>query len=191
MSLVFNTAEDLSKHFEGLYLNAYLCPSGIPTIGYGHTDNVQLGQRCTEAQANEWLRQDLAESYAAVDELVKVEITGGQREALADFVFNLGRGRLKDSTLLKLVNSGKFAEAADEFPKWCHGTDPKTGEKIKLDGLVRRRGAERELFLQGVNVAEPELPLPKIKAKGKAATKPQAETQPSPDLGLPDHNGGA
>ncbi len=141
---VCQDAVDLVKHFEGLYLTAYLCPAGVPTIGYGHTAGVSLGQTITEGQADQFLAADLAGAAASVDRLVKVMINPKQRGALASFVFNLGAGSLEDSTLLKLLNNGDYAGAAGEFGKWVHSTVD--GRKVVLQGLVARRAAEAALF---------------------------------------------
>lgn len=132
---------NLIKSFEGLYLDAYLDPIGIPTIGYGHTQGVEEGMTITEAQAEELLRKDLAEFESAVSEAVEVEIDENQFSALVSFSFNLGAGSLFESTLLKLLNQGDFQGAADQFPIWN-----KAGGQ-ELEGLTRRRQAERALFL--------------------------------------------
>lgn len=137
---VCQEAVDLVKQFEGLYLSVYLCPAGVPTIGYGHTAGVALGQTITAEQAEQFLTTDLTSAAASVDRLVKVALTPQQRGALASFVFNLGAGNLQDSTLLKLLNGGDYAGAAGEFGKWVHA-DGKV-----LPGLVRRRAAEAALF---------------------------------------------
>ncbi|MEG3859764.1 lysozyme, partial [Microcoleus sp. herbarium12] len=105
---------NLIKSFEGLYLDAYLDPIGIPTIGYGHTQGVEEGMTITEAQAEELLRKDLAEFESAVSEAVEVEIDENQFSALVSFSFNLGAGSLFESTLLKLLNQGDFQGAADQ-----------------------------------------------------------------------------
>ncbi len=144
-------AIDLVKHFEGLRLKAYLCPAGVPTIGYGHTAGVKMGQTITEAQADAFLAADLAAAAADVDRLVKVPLNGDQRGALSSFVFNLGAGNLQASTLLKLLNRGDYEGAAGQFGAWVKATvkDPKTGaaSKVTLLGLVARRAAEKALFL--------------------------------------------
>ncbi|TWA90683.1 GH24 family phage-related lysozyme (muramidase) [Azospirillum brasilense] len=137
----------LVRHFEGLYLKAYLCPAGVPTIGYGHTAGVRMGQTIDGLQAEVFLRADLADAAAAVDRLVKVPITANQRGALASFVMNLGAGSLQQSTLLRLLNQGDYAGAAAEFPKWVYATV--CGVKTRLPGLVKRRAAEEGLFRDG------------------------------------------
>lgn len=136
---------DLIKSFEGLKLNAYICPAGIPTIGYGTTrvngQTVQMGSIITESQAVGYLKADLQQFESAVNGAVKVPVTQNQFDALVSFTYNLGAGNLRSSTLLKKLNAGDYAGAADEFPKWN-----KAGGK-ELAGLTRRRNAERDLFL--------------------------------------------
>jgi lysozyme len=128
---VTQSAIDLVRHFEGLYLKAYLCPAGVPTIGYGHTDGVHLGQTITPAQADAFLAADLSEAAAHVDALAKVLLTDDQRGALASFVFNLGPGSLATSTLLKMLNVGD-AGAAAQFGRWVNATV--NGKPTKLPG---------------------------------------------------------
>ncbi|CAO3445692.1 Phage lysozyme R (EC 3.2.1.17) [Azospirillum argentinense] len=134
----------LVRHFESLYLKAYLCPAGVPTIGYGHTAGVRMGQTINGLQAEVFLRTDMADAAAAVDRLVTVPLTAQQRGALASFVFNLGAGALRDSTLLRLLNQRDYDGAAAEFPKWVYATV--NGVKKQLDGLKKRRAAEADLF---------------------------------------------
>lgn len=133
-------AKDLIKRFEGLKLIAYKCPADIPTIGWGHTKGVIMGDKITEAQAESFLDYDIHWANKAVDDLVKVPLTDNQRAALISFVFNLGKGNLMGSTLLRKLNTGDYAGAAKEFDKWVYAG------KVKLNGLVARRKAERELF---------------------------------------------
>ncbi|AWJ91401.1 muraminidase (plasmid) [Azospirillum baldaniorum] len=134
----------LVRHFESLYLKAYLCPAGVPTIGYGRTAGVKLGQTITAAQAETFLRADMAAAAAQVDKLVKVPLSDRQRGALASFVFNLGAGALQSSTLLRLLNQGDYEGAAGQFGRWVYATV--NGEKVQLPGLKRRRAAEADLF---------------------------------------------
>lgn len=131
---------DLIKQFEGLYLKAYRCPAGVPTIGYGHTAGVAMGQTITQQQADDYLRRDVRQFERAVERLVKVPLTQGQFDALVSFAFNLGEGALAQSTLLRLLNAGDYAGAAAQFDRWN-----KAGGRV-LPGLVRRRAAERALF---------------------------------------------
>lgn len=136
---------NLIKRFEGCELKAYKCPAGLWTIGYGHTGpDVRRDMKITQREANELLDGDILHFESAVNAMVKVPLTDNQFAALVSFAFNLGDGALASSTLLKHVNAGRFAMAADEFLKWVH-----IG-KVVSEGLKRRRAAERELFLKGV-----------------------------------------
>lgn len=134
---------NLIKSFEGLYLDAYIDPVGIPTIGYGHTQGVEEGMTITEAQAEDFLREDLADAEAAVSsDLVEVSLNSDRFSALVSFTFNVGSQAFADSTLLQLLNAGDFQGAADQFPVWNKGDGGQ-----ELAGLTRRRNAERALFL--------------------------------------------
>ena len=128
------------KQYERLKLEAYLCPAGIPTIGYGHTRGVKLGQKISAAQAEVFLDHDYEEAEDAVKRLITVPLTDNQLGALTSFVFNLGEGRLLSSTLRRKLNTGDYKGAAAEFDKWVY-----SGSK-KLNGLIARRAAERKLF---------------------------------------------
>ncbi len=138
---------DLVKKFEGLYLKAYLCPANVWTIGYGHTgSDVTHNLIITEEQANELLAKDMQKFEKDVCKLVKVELTENMFSALVSFSFNVGSQALKTSTLLKLLNDGKYMEAALEFARWNKANGK------ELPGLTRRRKAEKELFLTGISV---------------------------------------
>jgi lysozyme len=130
----------LTKQFESCRLTAYQDPNGIWTIGWGHTLGVKEGDTCTQDEADAWLTAELSSAGALVRHCVAVTLTQGQFDALADFVYNLGITRLRTSTLLRLVNMGMWAEAANEFGKWVFA------DGRPLTGLVRRRAAERALF---------------------------------------------
>lgn len=137
---------ELIKEHEGLRLKAYLCQAGIPTIGYGHTKGVKLGDTTTAEQAEAWLKEDVSDSENGVNSLVKITITQNQFDALVSFVFNLGSGAFGSSTLLKKLNSGDYSAAADQFLVW---NKVRVNGKLQIsNGLKRRRKAERELFLK-------------------------------------------
>jgi lysozyme len=138
------TAKDLIKQFEGCKLSAYQDVIGVWTIGYGHTGNVQPGQNITQAEADQLLMKDLGRTIAEVDAMVKVPLNQNQMAALYDFAFNLGVNALRNSTMLKLINTGQ--EASGEFVKWNHA-----GGKV-VDGLTRRRLAERALWLTSMSM---------------------------------------
>lgn len=149
------TIRDIIKKHEGLRLKAYPDPGsgGVPwTIGYGHTRNVKKGDVITQATAEHFLDEDMEEAYSIVDAAVKVPITRQQRDALCSFVFNVGGGNLRKSTLLKKLNAGDYKGAAAEFPRWN-----KASGKV-MPGLVKRRGEERALFLSGTDIPEPAFP---------------------------------
>lgn len=130
----------LIKQFEGFRANAYLCSAGVPTIGYGHTRGVKLGDVCTPEEAEAWLREDVEAAERCVNQTVAVPLTQHEFDALVSFVFNLGCGNFRKSTLLKLLNEGRHDEAAMEFRRW----DRAGG--VVLAGLTKRRLAEQRLF---------------------------------------------
>jgi lysozyme len=131
---------DLIKSHEGLRLDAYLCPAGVWTIGYGHTGTARPGMRITNEQADDLLRLDVEKFEGCVRNALQVEVTQGQFDALVSFAFNVGCGALRGSTLLRLLNQGDFDGAAAQFARWNRG-----GGQV-LAGLARRREDERSLF---------------------------------------------
>ncbi len=153
----------LLQHFEqgpkgGAALTPYRCSSGVWTNGWGNTIGVTAKTPAiTRAQADKDLARNVAQFERDVNELVKVPLTQGQFDALVCFAFNTGSDidaddiaeGLGDSTLLRKVNARDYAGAARQFDLWVNGTDPKTGKRIKLAGLVRRRAVERHLFETG------------------------------------------
>ena len=127
---------------EGLRLEAYEDAAGVPTIGYGHTKDVRMGDRISEYWAKELLRDDIEVAEQQVKEL-GVARTEGQLDALTSFVFNLGIGRLKESTLLRVIREGgSKQQIRKEFKRWVYG-----GGK-KLPGLVTRREWEAKRFFE-------------------------------------------
>ncbi|EMN1931792.1 lysozyme [Burkholderia ambifaria] len=133
----------LIKQFEGLRLARYLDAVGKPTIGYGHLilPNERFTHPLTPAEAEALLRRDLRGAELNLRKLLHVPVTQQQFDALMSFVFNLGAGRLRSSTLLRYLNAGARTRAADQFLVWN-----KAGGK-PLAGLTKRRQAERALFL--------------------------------------------
>ena len=129
--------------YEGCRLTAYLDSVNVPTIGVGHTLGVKMGDVITQAQAEEFLRADLEDAEYAVNKYVTVPLTQGQHDSLVSFVFNLGAGAFKGSTLLRMLNAGQYDEAADQFLRWNQA-----GGRV-LAGLTKRRISERMLFLTG------------------------------------------
>jgi lysozyme len=141
---------DLIKSFEGCKLEAYKCPAGVWTIGYGSTGaHVKEGMSITLADAERMLVNDLDRFERDVTWLAKVPLKQCQFDALVSFAYNVGSDidsdaiaeGLGDSTLMRKLNSGDVSGSAEEFKKWN-----KAGGKV-LSGLTRRREAERLLFL--------------------------------------------
>lgn len=130
------------KRFEALSLNAYQCPAGVWTIGYGHTRGVKQGQTITAGQADEFLAFDMFDAHKAVSRLVSAPVSLSMVEALTSFVFNIGANNFAESTLLRKLNAKDYIGASDEFPRWC-----RSGRNV-LRGLKRRRFAEAELFCE-------------------------------------------
>lgn len=136
----------LIKQFEGFRSKAYLCPAKVWTIGYGTTkypdgSKVKEGDVCTEKEATGYLTNDVKKFEKSVNSLVKAYITQNQFDALVSFTYNLGATNLKNSTLLKKINVNPLEPSIrNEFLKWVNA-----GGK-KLEGLVRRRKAESELY---------------------------------------------
>jgi len=140
--IISNEGINLIKSFEGLELKAYRDSVGVWTQGYGSTGpHIIPGSTITEVQAEALLIKDLSRFESGVNELVKVPLTQNQFDALVSFSFNLGLGNLKSSTLLKKLNGKDYVGAGNEFERWN-----KAGGKV-LNGLTRRRLAEKELFL--------------------------------------------
>jgi len=120
------------------------------TYGWGRAYGVQRGETCTREQADAMLLEDCHKAEGIIFDHVKVPLNIGQRGAVVSFLYNIGRGRkgVKDglielrngnpSTMLRKLNAGDYAGAADEFPKWANPP---------LAGLVIRRARERNIFL--------------------------------------------
>ena len=149
MSRNINEAgRELVKSFERFCAEAYVCPAGVWTIGYGHTGGVVKGQRVTVAEAEELLSRDLAVASCEVEEHVRVPLNDNQFSALVSFVFNVGGGNLQASTLCRKLNGGEYDAVPGELKRWVKAVDPKTGKKRSLPGLVRRRAAEAGLWMR-------------------------------------------
>ena len=132
---------NLIKHFEGCELEAYQCAAGVWTIGYGHTRDVQEGDKWTKDKAEFMLWRELEEEYEQyVNSLVTVPINQCQFDALVSWVYNLGPNNLKNSSMLRVLNEGKYDEVPFQMKKWN-----KAGGKV-LEGLIRRREAEADMF---------------------------------------------
>lgn len=127
---------------EGCRLTAYQDVAGVWTIGYGHTKGVKRGDRCSQYQAEQWLREDLA-VFEAVANRVKRIATQGQYDAVLDFIYNCGPGNFDKSTLKRYIEAGKASwMIQEEFLRWVHSGGRKMG------GLVSRRIWEAARFVE-------------------------------------------
>jgi GH24 family phage-related lysozyme (muramidase) len=132
--------KSLIKKFEGCKLEAYLDAVNVPTIAYGRTKNVKMGDVCTQEQAEAWLDEELHEYEGYVKDQVNVNLEQYQFDALVSWVYNLGPTNLSKSTLLKVLNDGKYNDVPAQIRRWN-----KAGGNV-LEGLTRRREAEALLF---------------------------------------------
>lgn len=142
----------LIKDFEGFRAKAYICPAGVLTIGYGTTGGrVRPGMVIEEKTAEQWLLEDVRKFEDGVELRVKVKLGSNQFSALVCFTYNVGLGAFEKSTMLRKLNSSDYLGAAAEFDRWVKG-----GGRT-LPGLVRRRTAEKKLFLKsdGALIQEP------------------------------------
>lgn len=146
-------AESLIREFEVGSATAVPSRKAIPDtngkwqIGFGSTWNydenrwVNSSDIITDEQAYRWMRLEIAEKQSLIKSLVIVPLTSNQFIALTSFVYNIGSTAFTDSTLLQLLNQGRYTDAADQFARW------KYSDGIILPGLVARRERERELFV--------------------------------------------
>lgn len=143
------------KRWEGFRAQAYPDPGsrdGKPvTIGYGQTRRngrpIQLGETITEAEAAQWLLQELARVAGVVEQAVKVPLNDNQFGALVSFTYNVGDNAFKSSTLLKKLNAGEYDAVPGELAKWVNN------DGKRMQGLVNRRAAEAGLWAKGAFVS--------------------------------------
>jgi lysozyme len=149
---VARRAAEFATPFEGTFLEPYKDPAGVWTIGTGSiwdrrnsppTRVTAETPPIDAATALAWLTEEMQEAVDTVARLVTVPISDDQRVALADFVYNLGSGNFASSRLLHLLNNGDYTGAAAHFADWT------LAGGHSLPGLVRRRAAERTLFMSG------------------------------------------
>jgi len=148
VAVISSVGLSLAAYYEGLKLDAYLDEAGVPTICYGHTKGVKMGDRATKAQCDRFLTEDMAWAQAVVRKSVTTPITQNQFDALTVFVFNVGAGNFNSSTLLRKLNLEDHLGAAAEFPKWSNLRDSRTSQLRFSKGLWNRRMAEQALFLK-------------------------------------------
>lgn len=134
----------ISRRYEELRLVAYLCPANRWTIGYGCTGpDIVRGLRWTAEKAETNLQDRFVKLGARIDALVLVHLEPHQMAALCLLADNIGVEAFRKSTLLRLLNAGKYKEAGEQFDRWNRG-----GGRV-LPGLVKRRAEERRLFEGG------------------------------------------
>ena len=141
LALGLGAAVPVIKHFEGKENEAYVDPVGIPTICYGHTGGVKLGQRLTDAECTELLAGDMLEAAESVNRCVTKPMADHQRAAFVSFAFNVGGSKFCKSSIARLASAGRMTEACNQLPRWVYA-----GGRV-LPGLVKRRAAEQALCL--------------------------------------------
>lgn len=136
-----NQGKNLIKEAECLRLEAYLCPAKKPTIGWGHTKGVKMGQHITLAVAEDLLVEDIAPIERLLNGM-KINFRQEQFDALVSWIFNLGEGKFKGSTMYKrIIGNAKNEEITDQLVKWIYS------DGRPLQGLIKRRVAEANLFI--------------------------------------------
>lgn len=141
---ISNAGLDIIKKYEGCELEAYRCPAGVWTIGYGHTKGVKKGMKITAAKAESYLKADCKSSEKAVNKYMKkYNFNQNQFDALVSFTFNCGTGNLKS-----LLDGGKrdIETISEKIPAYC-----KANGKT-LAGLLKRRNSEKALFDKKVDI---------------------------------------
>lgn len=137
---------ELIKKFEGFCATPYFCPAGKLTVGYGHV--VISGEKfpargISEDEAEKLLRKDVSIAEKSINNLVKINLSQNQFDALVSFVFNIGTKAFANSKLIRLLNENKLELAKNEFSRWIY-TNGKT-----QNGLINRRKAEQKTFETG------------------------------------------
>lgn len=131
---------------EGFRATKYLDQGGRPTIGFGHlVGPSESFDTITREEALDLLAEDVAEAEDAINDLVTVPLTQNEFDALVCFVFNIGRGALRHSTTLRVINSGNKRQVPEWLRKWVYVTI-EGGAKLRSDGLENRREKEIELW---------------------------------------------
>ena len=178
---------ELIKSFESLILGPYKDPVGVVTIGYGHVvlPGEVFHHPFTKADALEVLKKDLKIAENSVKSQVKIAVNDNEFSALVSLVFNIGEGNFLKSSVLRRLNAGDRAGAANAFQLWNKARDRKTGIIRILPGLTRRRKAERELFLKKSDLEASEMI---IESPDGSESDPDLKTSPGADTGQIDAN---
>lgn len=145
------TGLNLIKGYEGLRLSAHFAPGEEWTVGYGHTSTARHGMSVTESEAERLLRDDVAPIEHLVEETVRAPLNQNEHDAIVSLIFNIGEKNWRQSTTLRKLNEGDKLAAANAMELWTKARV--NGELVCLDGLVRRRAAEKSLFLMPMDAS--------------------------------------
>ena len=136
--------------YEGFSDQAYIPVEGdVPTIGFGSTEGVEMGDTITVPEALERLRRDVGDAESAIGRCVKVPLSQGEYDAFASLAFNIGSNAFCTSTLVKRLNASDYDGACEEIRRWVYAGGQ------KLEGLVNRREAEYQMCMEGKDVLRP------------------------------------
>ena len=139
------TGLNLIKGYEGLRMEAHYAPTEQWTVGYGHTSSARHGMSVTEGDAERLLREDVSPIEQLLSDTVRAPLNQNEHDALVSLIFNIGEDNWRHSTVLRKLNAGDKLGAANAFELWSKAFV--NNELVSLDGLVRRRAAEKSLFL--------------------------------------------
>ena len=140
-----DTGLNLIKGYEGLRMSAHYTSGEEWTVGYGHTESARHGMSVTENEAERLLRQDVAPIEKLIADTVRAPLNQNEHDALVSLIFSIGPENWRRSTVLRKLNEGDKLAAARAMEMWTMARV--NGELVSLDGLVRRRAAEKSLFL--------------------------------------------
>ena len=180
---------ELIKKFEGLHkvkddgmVHAYRCSAGRWTCGFGATKGVRSGVKWTKEYCEMRLIEDIEEHGAAVKKYVHVPLSQGQYDALTSFVFNLGEGNFRSSTLLKKLNQGHYDDVPEQIMRWnkCRID----GKLTPLKGLTRRRSAEAAIFSRDALMPSDEGGPTMAQKPSAAAPKPLTKSKTMAGVGI-------
>lgn len=147
---------------------------GTLTIGYGHTETVQPGMRITQAEADSLFQADCAPRIAALDAMLEVPVTDAQFGALLSWLFNVGEGAARSSSLIRRLNAGEYDAVPAELAKWNKQRNRTTGQLEVVTGLVNRRAAEAGLWARGTFVS----------SAAESVASPPTAPPPASDAGI-------
>ena len=181
---------ELVKKFEGLHkvkedgmVHAYRCPAGKWTCGYGATRGVRSGVVWTKEYSEMRLIEDLDEHGKIVKKYVNVPLTQAQYDALTSFVFNLGGGAFRSSTLLKKLNKGLYDDCPEQIMRWNKAKVD--GKLIPLRGLTRRRSAEAAIFSRDAQLPSDEGGPQMVQKPTSESPKSLSKTKTMAGAGIP------